>query len=99
MGMARALRAVAGQARPSPGISCRPVPLLSASAVDWFAIVRNKEVTIKNILKIWITDDIIADVFHPYHTDPGSDGKTFVECSIDIAKKSNHCTKTFAELE
>ena len=72
--------------------------LICASAVDWFAIVRNKEVTVKKILKIWITDDRIAEVFHPYHTDPDSDRKTFVECSNDIAKNSAHYTKQFAEL-
>ena len=64
--------------------------LISASAVDWFAFVSDKEVTIKKRLKIWITDDRIAKAFYPYHTDPDSDGKIFVECSCDIVKKSYH---------
>ena len=71
--------------------------LISASAVNWFAVVCNKEVTIKKQKKIWITDDRIAKVFYPHHTDPDGDGKTFVECSGDIAKKSAHYTEKFAE--
>ena len=63
--------------------------LISASAVDWFAVVCNKEVTIKKILKIWITDDRIAKAFYPYHTDSGSDGNTFVECSREKVRR-NH---------
>ena len=64
--------------------------LISASAVDWFAIVSNKEVAIKKRWKVWSTDDRIANAFYPYHTDPDSDGKTFVDCSCDIANKSTH---------
>ena len=55
---------------------------ISASAVDWFAIVNNKEVTIKQIWKIWTSDDRIAEAFLPYCFDLQSDRKYFVQCHI-----------------
>ena len=60
--------------------------LISASTVDWFSNVKNNEVTIGKRLKIWTTDDRVAEAFHPYYFDPHNDRKTFVDCSGNVAK-------------
>ena len=71
---------------------------ISASAVDWFTVVKNKEVTAKKKLKNWTTDDRVAEAFYPYHTDPNHGRKTFVESCGIVARRTAHYTKKFGEI-
>ena len=69
-----------------------------ASAVDWFTIENNKEVTVTTKLRIWTTDDRVAEAFYPYHFDRSSGHKHFVACRGNIAKKTAHYMNTIAEI-
>ena len=69
-----------------------------APAVDWFTVAKNKEVTVNNNLKIWTTDDRVAEAFYPYHIDPDDGHNTFVECRGIVAKMTAHYARNFAEI-
>ena len=69
-----------------------------ASAVDWFIIEKNKEVTVKNKFVIWTTDDRVAAAFYPYHSDPNNGHTTFVECRRNAAKKKAHYIENNVEI-
>ena len=69
-----------------------------ASAVDWFTIEKNKEVTVKKKLRVWTTDDRVPEDFHPYQFGFKSEHTTFVECRGSAEKRTAHHMKKFAEI-
>ena len=71
---------------------------VSASGVGWFTILKGKEVSVKKKFKIWTTDDSVAKAFFPYHSDPNSKRKTFVECLGEVAERIANYTKLFVEI-